>query len=186
VVEIPTSWVPQGAKAHERRREQKPLGHPLLIGEHELSIDEKSRLPIPAAVRKNLDPERDGNAFYLVLGLNRKPWLYPEKYYEQIVSQAQNDLMPGQEQLDYDHMNYALADKIAWDAQGRLQIPVKTLRRSGLDREVTVIGARDHLEIWNKQDWEARREELLARSAEVVIRAKQARQSPPPPASGQG
>jgi MraZ protein len=158
----------------------------LLIGEHELSIDEKSRLPIPAALRKSLDPERDGDAFYMVLGWNRKPWLYPEKYYEQMVSRAQGDLMPGEEQLDFDHMNYALADKIAWDAQGRLQIPVKTLRRSELNREVTVIGARDHLEIWNRSDWEARREQLLARSAEVVIRAKQARQSPPAPASGLG
>jgi MraZ protein len=162
------------------------LGTLLLIGEHELSIDEKSRLPIPATVRKSLDSERDGNAFYLVFGWNRKPWLYPEKYYEQIVSQRQSDLMPGEEQLDFDHMNYALAEKIAWDAQGRLQIPVKTLRRTELNREVTVIGARDHLEIWNRSDWEARREQLLARSAEVVIRAKQARQSPPTPVGGQG
>jgi DNA-binding transcriptional regulator/RsmH inhibitor MraZ len=47
-----------------------------------------------------------------------------------------------------------------------------------LAREVTLIGARDHLEIWNRTDWDARREQLLARSAEVVIRAKQARQAP--------
>lgn len=162
------------------------MGTLLLIGEHELSIDEKARLPIPAAIRKSLDPERDGSSFYLVFGWNRKPWLYPEKYYEQIVSQRQSDLMPGEEQLDFDHMNYALAEKIAWDAQGRLTIPVKTLRRTELDREVTVIGSRDHLEIWNRSDWETRREQLLARSAEVVIRAKKAEQTPPKPASGQG
>ena len=158
----------------------------LLIGEHELSIDEKSRISIPADVRKSLDPEKDGTFFYLVLGWNRKPWLYAEKYYEQMVLRAPGELMPGQEQLDFDHMNYALADKVGWDTQGRLQIPVKTLRRAQLNREVTVIGARDHLEIWNRSDWDARREELLARSAEVVSRAKQARQSPPPGPAVQG
>lgn len=154
------------------------MQHLLLIGEYDLTIDEKNRLSIPAEIRKSINPERDGDAFILVLGWNRKPWLYLAKTFEQMVFQAQPEITPGEEQLDFDHMNFALADKLDWDSQGRMQIPAKTLRRTDLNREVTLIGARDHLEIWNRTDWEARREQLLARSAEVAIRAKQARQAP--------
>ena len=154
------------------------MGHSLLIGEYELTIDEKNRLQIPAEIRKSIDSERDGNAFFLVLGFNRKPWLYPERYYEQMVFQAQPEITPGQEQLDFDHLNFALADKRDWDSQGRMVIPEKTMRRTELNREVTLIGARDHLELWNRTDWESRREQLLSRGADVALRAKQARQPP--------
>jgi MraZ protein len=154
------------------------LRHLLLIGEHELTIDEKNRLPIPSEIRKSINSERDGDAFFLVLGLNRKPWLYPERFYEQLVFQAQPDITPGEEQLDFAHANFALASRLEWDSQGRLLIPAKTLRRTELNREVTLIGAGDHLEIWNRSDWDSRREQILARHAEIAIRAKQARQSP--------
>ena len=154
------------------------MRHLLLIGEHELTIDDKNRLLIPSEIRKSMNSDRDGDAFFLLLGLNRKPWLYPERYYEQMVFQAQPDIAPGEEQLDFDHMNFALASRLEWDSQGRLLIPDKTLRRTELSREVTLIGARDHLEIWNRADWDSRREQLLARSKEVVIRARQARTAP--------
>lgn len=154
------------------------MRHLLLIGEHELNIDEKNRLMVPSEIRKSMNPERDGDAFFLVLGLNRKPWLYPERYYEQMVFQEQADITPGQERLDFDHVNFALASRHELDSQGRLVIPEKMLRRSELAREVTLIGARDHLEIWNRADWEVRREALLARSVEVANRAKEARQAP--------
>src|SRR5665213_2799721 len=124
-----------------------------------------------------MNAERDGVAFFLVLGRNRKPWLYPERYYEQMVFQAQPDITPGEEQLDFDHMNFALASRVEWDSQGRLLVPDKALRRTELSREVTLIGARDHLEICNRADLDSRREQLLARSAELVIRAQQAWQA---------
>ena len=154
------------------------MRHLLLIGEYELGIDDKNRLSLPADIRKQINSDRDGDAFFLVLGRNGKPWLYPERYYEQMVFQEQPEITPEVEQLDFDHMNYALADKITWDSQGRMLIPEKTLRRTGLGKEVTMIGSRDHLELWNRADWEVRREELLSRRAEVAIRAKKVRQAP--------
>lgn len=154
------------------------MRHLLLIGEHELTIDEKNRVSVPADIRKSMNPERDGSAFILVLGINRKPWLYPERYYDELVSQAQPEITPGEEEVDFAHVNFALADKVTWDSQGRMGIPEKTLRRTELGREVTLIGAGDHLEIWNRADWESRREEILKRHGEIAIRAKKARQIP--------
>jgi len=156
--------------------EATPLRHLVLYGEYELTIDDKNRMLIPSEIRKALDAERDGEAFFLVFGTNRRPWLYPERQYERQVAQIQQDLAPTDDVLAFDQMLFALASRLEWDKQGRVLIPEKTLRRAGLNREVTLIGVRDHLELWNRDEWEVQREALLARSSEIALRAKQARQ----------
>jgi DNA-binding transcriptional regulator/RsmH inhibitor MraZ len=45
---------------------------------------------------------------------------------------------------------------------------------------VTLIGVRDHLELWNRSDWDSREEELAARMPEIIARARRNRISPPP------
>lgn len=152
------------------------MRHLILYGEYELTIDEKNRLLVPSEIRKALLPDRDGQGFYLVVGINQRPWLYPELAYEKMVSQVQADLLPAEEQLMFDQMNFAMTARLEWDKQGRVLIPEKTLRRTGLERDVTMIGARDHLELWNREQWDAHREMLLAKSAEIAVRAKQVRQ----------
>ena len=152
------------------------MRHLLLYGEFELTIDEKNRLLVPSDVRKRLQPDRDGEAFFLVVGVNGRPWLYPELYYEQLVSQHSADVTPGEDLLAFDQMNFAMASRLEWDKQGRVLFPEKTLKRTGLSREVTLIGVKDHLELWNRSDWEVEREALLARRTEIALRAKQARQ----------
>ena len=158
--------------------EREPLRHPLLYGEYDLTIDEKNRLPVPAGVRKALDPAIHGEAFFMVMGINRKPWLYPKKYYEELVTSVPSDMTPGEDILAFDQINFALASPLEWDAQGRVLIPEKTLRRTGLNKEVTLIGVRDHLELWNRTDWETRKEELFSRSMEIALKAKKERLQP--------
>ena len=132
------------------------MNHAILYGEHELSIDEKNRVLIPIDIRKSLNPDRDGEKFFICIGRNKKPWLYPEKYYEHLVSQRQQELTPDEDALAFDQYHFAMVSLREIDAQGRILLPDKTLKRTGTTREVTLIGARDHLEIWNRSDWENR------------------------------
>ncbi len=155
--------------------ETTPIRHAILFGEYELTIDDKNRMLVPSEIRKSLVPERDGEAFFMVVGQNQMPWLYPEKFYETLVSQAPAEMMPDEELLAFDQMNFALASRMEWDKQGRVLIAEKTLRRTGLQREITLVGVRDHLELWNRPDWEVRRSELEKRRSEITLRAKQAR-----------
>src|SRR5262245_24245734 len=138
------------------------MRHPLFYGEHDLDIDEKNRISIPVEIRKSIDPERDGSAFFIIIGVNRRPWFYPERYYEDLVNQPTPEITPGEELLDFDHINFAMAHKKEWDSQGRLVLPEKTLKRTNTNREVVLAGIRDHLELWNRPDWEAHREALFA------------------------
>ena len=146
------------------------MQHAILYGEHELTIDDKNRMLVSAEIRRRLDPERDGQAFFIVIGKNRKPWLYAEKYYEYLASQRQQALTPDDDALAFDQYHFARASWIEWDKQGRILLPDKTLKRTGTGREITLIGARDHLELWNRADWEVRFEELTAREKELTQR----------------
>jgi MraZ protein len=137
--------------------------HAILYGEHELTIDDKNRLLIPAEIRKSLDAERDGESFFLVIGRNRKPWLYAEKYYQHLVSLRQQELTPDEDVLAFDQYHFAMVSQVEWDKQGRIQLRDKTLKRTGTLKEVTLIGARDHLELWNRSEWENRFDELSKR-----------------------
>src|ERR1700688_1991164 len=105
---------------------------------------------VPSDVRKQLDKERDGEAFFIIVGSNRKAWLYPEKYYRELVFKQEAEILPGDEALMFDQMNFGLANCVEWDKQGRILIPDKTLRRNGTNKDVTLVGVRDHLELWNR------------------------------------
>jgi MraZ protein len=145
----------------------------LLYGNYELTIDEKNRMLIPSDIRKAIDPQSDGEAFFLVTGINDKLWLYPEKYYESLATKMQSEMAPEEDLLAFDQINFAMASRVEWDKQGRVLIPDKVLRKAQLNREVTLVGMRDHAELWNRDDWERRIAELDQRRAEISVRAKQ-------------
>jgi MraZ protein len=132
----------------------------VLYGEYELTIDEKNRLVLPAEIRHALDPERDGEAFFVVIGENKWPWLYPERCYEEMVAKISDVMTPGEDKLAYEQLRFSMADKVSFDKQGRLNVPPNCRRRTPLAKEITMIGVKNHLELWNRPDWEIRREYL--------------------------
>jgi len=145
----------------------------LLTGEYELTIDEKNRLSVPARVRDQIDPEEHGQGFYQVLGVNRILSLYPDKYYQRIALAVAPRMVAPDESLAFDRVNYALAGRVELDRQGRVLLNEKALRRVGLKEQVTLIGARDHLEIWDQQQWERYLEEHLLDHEQMLLKARE-------------
>ena len=143
-----------------------------------LTIDEKNRLLIPAAIRKAMTAEVDGDGFYIKYGLNGRPWLYAKRYYDMLALQKPGEMSPGEELQDADQYNYALVDELDWDKQGRVVVPDDLLKWAGLKKDVSLIGVNNHLELWDRADWEKRREELLARRNEIALKERQTRQVP--------
>lgn len=132
----------------------------IFIGEHDLTLDDKNRLLVPSDVRRAMSPERDGEGFYVIIGVNRKPWLFPERYYEKLLDREgetlspEAELNPDLQRLDDWLKRFGGARRVAWDRQGRILLPDTTLRRTDTRRDVTLVGVRNHLELWNRDDWE--------------------------------
>lgn len=138
-------------------------------GEFEMSLDEKKRLIIPRNIRDELDPAVDGEGLYVILSTDRKLHLYTEKAFEQL-SRTKEPNDPGND--DSDLLLYATAALVKIDTVGRVSLTDKQVRRSGLGKEVTLLGNNDHLELWNRDEWEAESE---LRLAERQARARAAR-----------
>lgn len=150
------------------------MAYPVLYGEYDLTIDDKNRLLIPADVRRCLKPDEDGVAFFLKIGTNGVPWLYPERYYMELGTRSAPEISPGSDALAQDQFHFALASRLEWDKQGRVLVPEKSLKRTGTGKDVVLIGARDHLELWNRDAWEKRKEELFVLQAERSTKVRQA------------
>jgi MraZ protein len=57
---------------------------------------------------------------------------------------------------------YASAAEAGIDAQGRLVIPGNLLNYAGIDKSTAVVGAGDHIEIWDLDTWNSHLEKISA------------------------
>lgn len=126
----------------------------LLTGEYEHVVDNKSRVLISNKLRNQIDADEHGSNFYVVLGANGILCLYPEKYFEQLVLALAPDTAAPDEAVVFERMSFALASKVELDAQGRLLLNEKLRKRAGLKDHITLVGVRDHIELWNRKSWE--------------------------------
>jgi len=126
----------------------------IITGEYELTIDDKNRLLVPSRLREQMPSEVLETGFYLTLGVNRIVSLYPDKYYQRIALAVAPRTAAPDESLVFERINFAMAGRVELDRQGRVLLPEKTIRRAGLKERVTLIGVRDHLELWDRQKWD--------------------------------
>src|SRR3954471_19331297 len=54
------------------------------------------------------------------------------------------------------------------DGNGRVGIPPFLVKHAKLERDVTVIGAGDHLEVWDRSHWAAGEDDLAKQMADII------------------
>jgi len=121
-----------------------------MTGEYAHSIDAKGRLFFPAKLRDEL-----GTVFHITLSFTEDECLsaYSADIWEQIMAKLNS--------LPYSKQNlmrpiFANATKCEMDAQGRILLPQKLRTFAGLEKDVAIIGAGNHVEIWDAEKWAAK------------------------------
>ncbi len=145
----------------------------LLTGEYEHVIDDKSRVLISNKLRNQIDADEHGSNFYLVLGANGILCLYPEKYFERLALAIAPGTAAPDETVAFERMSFALASKIELDNQGRLLLNERLRKRAGLKDHVTLVGVRDHIELWNSENWEQYLADNMAQYQKQMSQARQ-------------
>jgi MraZ protein len=155
------------------------LEAPFLHGQYEVSLDSKNRLRIPAELTRRITPEVHGKDFFLVVGSNRRPWLWCDKFYEHLVKQQPSQLARKSDLLDFYRLSLGTAQLVELDNQNRILIPVRSMAWTGVQqaKEFYLIGVQDHLELWEKPDWENERRALHERASDLTDRVQQAQQA---------
>ncbi len=145
----------------------------LLTGEYQHVVDGKGRVLISNKLRSQIDVDEHGSNFYLVLGANGILCLYPEKYFEQIVLAVAPNATAPDEAVAFERISFALASKVELDGQGRLLLNDRLRKRAGLKNRITLVGIRDHIELWNSEDWEQYLADHMAQYQQQMLQARQ-------------
>jgi MraZ protein len=145
----------------------------LLTGEYQHVVDNKSRVLISNKLRSQIDADVHGSSFYLVLGANGILCLYPEKYFEQIAFAVAPGSTAPDETVAFERISFALASKVELDNQGRLLLNDSLRKRAGLKDQITLIGVRDHIELWNSESWEQYLSDNMAQYQKQMSQARQ-------------
>lgn len=149
----------------------------LFTGEYDHAMDDKQRISLPADIRARLDREQDGEGFYAVLGANGAVWLWPDRPFARMVSgQGDGSGLPGflrsEEWAEFEELFFSQAAPVGVDSQGRIRLPERLARMAKLESLVSVLGVRDHLEIWDRATWTAYRDARMTQYRDVLARAR--------------
>ncbi len=134
----------------------------LLTGTFPRTIDEKHRLAIPKRLRDAMrlvsstdDEETSAGAIFVAPGTDGSLALYTEEAFSRLAEQLAASPPTGQDVRAFSRLFYAQAERVELDRQGRIRIPPELVKLAALDKDVVLVGVRDHLELWDKARWEA-------------------------------
>lgn len=136
----------------------------MFTGVHELTIDDKNRMSIPAGIRAGMDPEKQGTHFYVAPGQREQSLeLFPDKYYSEYVERMHRALVDSPEADDVELFFTSMSALVEVDKQGRVLLPQQQLQLAGIGRQVTMLGDRDRLILVNRENGAAFVQEMWAK-----------------------
>ena len=118
------------------------------LGEVCSSIDEKDRIVIPSKFRDLFD-----EGTFITKGCEGCISIYPSDSWNEYVSSL---LASTKDSISGRQIRRAIASKSTpyeCDKSGRVKLPRNLLELAGITKQCMVVGAFDHLEIWELEAW---------------------------------
>ena len=135
-------------------------------GEFRHSIDSKGRLIVPARLRDEL-----GKEVVLTVWMEECVSLWPQDRWEERVADkliAERSGNPSNRRLSRYLAANAHTDVV--DGQGRISVPQALRDQASIDRDVVIIGALDHAEIWSPDKWQEEKERVARGGLDALAR----------------
>ena len=118
----------------------------LMTGEYRQSLDSKGRVFIPAKMR-----EEAGDVLYVTLSMEKCLSVYSRDSWNALCEKV--SAMPYIRQKKMRPL-FAFASKCEADAQGRILIPANLREFANIEKNVTIVGCNNHIELWNADYWD--------------------------------
>ncbi len=115
-------------------------------GSFEVTLDGKNRVVIPSAVR-----ETCGSVLYVLPGDRRDTLaIYPQSKFDDLRRTEQPAHLLSKEAREVRRYLAMLTFKVEIDAQGRVLLPDRLVKLSGLSKEMLLVSLGDYYELWNR------------------------------------
>ena len=129
----------------------------MLIGEYHHNLDEKKRLIIPSKFRDEI-----GKEFIVTRGLDGCLFIYAKNEWDKIVSKLRTLPFTKKDARTFNRFFLSSATVCEFDRQGRINIPSNLINYASIQKECTIIGVNDRLEVWATEKFDALIEENLS------------------------
>lgn len=135
----------------------------MFFGSYQHNLDAKGRLLLPSRFRNET-----GNILYIMKGYDGALSIFKQSDFEKLVNTIENHPFNKKGSRDYIRIQLASVRELELDSLGRILIPKEILNKFHLGKEVMVIGVGDHIEVWNKTDYERYENETNAAFEEIA------------------
>ena len=119
------------------------------IGEYEIRVDDKGRVMVPAALRKQLPPDMQ-DRFVLNRGFENCVAMYPYSLWLKEAEKVNKLNSHRKEIREYQRFFSNGATEVQLDSTGRMLIPKHLQEWAAISKEVVVATRGDKIEIWAK------------------------------------
>ena len=135
----------------------------MLIGEYRHNIDDKGRIIIPAKFREEI-----GVKFVVTRGLDGCLFVYSMDNWNKIVSKLQTLPFTKKDARTFMRFFLSGATVCEFDKQGRINLSNSLIEYAGIQKECTIIGVNDRLEIWASEKLDTIMEENTLNFSDIA------------------
>ena len=121
----------------------------LFLGEFIHSLDDKSRVTIPAKFREGL-----GDRFIITRGLDNCLFVYPMNEWAIMEEKLKRLPFTKSDARAFVRFLFSGATECELDKQGRILIPSNLRDFANINKEAIIIGVSNRVEVWSKENWE--------------------------------
>jgi MraZ protein len=140
----------------------------LLTGTYPRALDDKNRLALPRRLREQL---AEPGTLFVTPGPDQSLWLYTDAELERLAARLDQSPATDAEARVFRRLYFAQTEAVDLDKSGRLLVPERLAAFAGLQKEVVLIGVRDHLELWDSTRWQVYVNDHAARFDTVAEKA---------------
>jgi MraZ protein len=123
-----------------------------LIGEFECRLDDKSRIILPAGLKKQISQEAH-DQFVINRGFEGCLVLYPQNVWEETTAKMNKLNLFVKDNRQFVRAFNNGATPLSLDSQNRLLMPKPLLDYASIDREIILFAYSDRIEVWNKKTY---------------------------------
>jgi MraZ protein len=130
----------------------------MFTGNYKYSIDSKSRISIPAKLRRNVNPDAN-NSFIITRGTEKCIYIYPMDVWKELYDTKIKELNSfNPDEALFKRMFLQEATEESFDSQSRLIMPKNLLEYAEIgseQKDVLILGAGEKIEVWNPSVYDA-------------------------------
>jgi len=121
----------------------------MFLGEYQPNLTDGSRLALPKKLREQIL----GDEIVLSRGFEKCIFVYDKADWMLETQKQVDSPITDSRTRDLKRYMFSSASDCKLDSQGRLVLPGNLQGYAELSKSITVIGAGDHIEIWNTENW---------------------------------